>query len=160
MENRSPEEIKERCLCRKQEEKVKKKEKEQSREVGEHQELSFTGAGWWRGSGSYLSIRPNSSSGLWWGHNHQRGCSHSAHCSSAQMCHPVEGREREKWWDLDPQRFTQVCWILMTKLSHYPTRLQRNWGWDTTEVIFITEATPNNSLATLTRVWGLNRRRW
>lgn len=70
-------------------------EREQSREEGKYQEPSFPGPGWWRGSRGYLSIPPGSSSGRSQDRSHRRGCSHSAHCSLAQMCHPVDRGESE-----------------------------------------------------------------
>lgn len=58
-------------------------------------------------------------------------------------------------------RFTHSGWILMRKLSHCPTRMQRARGWSMVGALFITgdqhghEATANNSLVALTRGWGL-----
>lgn len=71
------------------------KEREQSREEGKYHQPSFQDLGGNEAEGGYLSTLPGSSSGLSRDRSHRRGCSHSAHCSSAQMCHPVDRGETE-----------------------------------------------------------------
>lgn len=71
---------------------------------------------------------------------------------------------RQKWWDPDPQRFSHFCGILMTKLSCYPTRMQRNWGRGKVKACFynwgFNEVTPKMFLAALTGVCGLEGGKW
>lgn len=86
-------EIKGKYIFRKQKEVMK--EREQSREEGKYQEPSFQDWGGNEAEGGYLSTLPGSSSGLSQDRSHRRGCSHSAHCSLAQTCHPVDRGERE-----------------------------------------------------------------